>query len=319
MRIVLLSPQPPPTEARYLWNMLVSVLLGYVVAVILMQISLLNILLRLLYEITAPFVDILLKLAGVLRVDNAVYNGVLTVFLFFLVRGLVSLAGYTRLVIFSIEYLDTSIGYIKRRVHGKWLAGSAFLLLLAALTNLWPPLIVPDPPTRVVVDCSRILFVVGGCAGCLATLMIGLDLRQSWLRGGAQSPDAPQTPRIRKKPVLRVIETPKPVKSENAVNPVYLALAAELVQACGRTGAPPTVEGLTTTLGMLQKAARLTRADTSPDGDLAGLSRRTLELFTSGQLKTLPDLKAAKRLYDRKGAGVLNPVAAELAAKLTLN
>ncbi len=319
MQIVLLPPPPPPTESRYLWNMLVSVLLGYVAAVMLLQIGFLNILLRLLYEITAPFVDILLKLAGVLRVDNAVYNGVLTVFLFFLVKALANLAGLTRLAIFSIEHLDTSIGYIKRRVHTPWLAGSAFLLLLAALTNFWPPLIVVDPLTRVVVDCSRILFVVGGCAGSLATLMIGLDLRQSWLRGGARSSDLPKTPRIRKKPVLRVIETPAPVKPETTVNPVYLALAAELVQACGRTGAPPTVEGLTATLGMLQKAARLTRADTSPDSDLAGLSHRTLELFTSGQLKTLPDLKAAKRLYDRKGAGVLNPVAAELAARLTLN
>lgn len=46
MRIVLLSPRPPPTEARYLWYMLVSILLGYGVAVILLQIILLNIPLR---------------------------------------------------------------------------------------------------------------------------------------------------------------------------------------------------------------------------------------------------------------------------------
>lgn len=317
MRIIYVNPPPPPSMPRFLGEMAVYILAGYVLALLLVQISAVNFLLRPLYEIIAPLVNLPLRLSGVLRVSQPAYNGILVVFLFLLVRALMSLIAMTRWASYAISEQDHAVGYIAVPVHRRWFWRSAFLLVVATIGNFLPPLIAPDVMTQMLIDCTRILAVVGGLSGAVAAAMIGNDLRQSWIRGGCQG-QASVVSKTRTKPDLKVVATNAP-PAKPPVPPLYVALAAELVQRCGMTGAIPSVDLMVSGLSALQHAARLTGTQSVTDAELKGLCERVLALFTAGQIEAMPTLEAAKKLYARKGPGVLTPLAEELARKLTLN
>lgn len=328
---------PPPTPRRYVMQAFIYTLLAFVIVLGAAQFAVAATFFAPLYKILEFFFKPILSVCGVLREESSGYNGLLTVFLLVFLRAVAALVPATRVMLRSLDEFDRTIGPIKTPVHKRWLWGMGALWLLSSLAQLWPPLALTDFRISVFVDAVRIVFVIGGGVGGFALMLVAMQLRRSWLQGGA-APLSPPMPtarsgKKRSRPALRLIknEAPKvassaelsavlvPQKPRPVIDPLCLALAAELVQACGRTGAAPTVEALTQTLTMLQTAARLTHSGNGTWSDLGALSHRALDLFAAGQLTSLPDINAAKQLYARKGQGLLDPLAEELATKLQVN
>lgn len=278
-------------------------------------------LLKIFYIGLQPVADRIFYAAGLQQLSPMAQSEY-TIFLLMFIPALVNGGHMLRLKLEQLRVLDEAYGPVKRPEHMAWfIASFTFLFICVAVRSL--ELAIPDPLMRITADAARLVFILAGGLACLSTLIIGWQLRSSWLK----SPDAIKLPGSKprkgsgkaKPSHLKVaIDNTTPAKA--AGQPlhlaeydmgIYIALTAEIVQACGRQENLPDAAKLHENMSMLQKAAQLTRSGQFSHPDLQDLCERACALLAAGQLHHLPDLQAAMALYKRADPAKLTAIAAE--------
>lgn len=235
----------------------------------------------------------------------------------------------------QLAALERALGPVTKPVHRLWFlvalvtAASAF-----ALTTL-PAWSGTSALTTVTLNLLRIgLFF--SCAGAaFGTALLGFRMRSSWQRfkahgaglrhaaaermrasGGSRSDtptdEAPLAETVRIEHDGQAAEA----ADANADESVFIALAAELVETAGKARALPHYRQLEMPLLELQEAAAATHTGQFQYANLRGLCQQACDLLASGELKSLPDLKAVRSAYESRDPSLYIDLAAELRSKI---
>ncbi len=242
------------------------------------------------YFLMSPALDPLLKASGILTVSPYL-GGIYGILVIFYLQALFSSAGGLRTRLRQNELTNTILGAAKQATRSRWLALLALSVIGTLGISLSPAIPVTGLET-LLINCGRLAAFVGLSATALVSAMF------SW-----------QHYILSRKARHETIEN----KLEH---PIYLAFTAELIHAIGTNNRIPEPYELEVTLSELRDLASQSHNDQFNHGDLAKLTEQALELFLSGELKTLPDLFSVKKLYHRPDPSALFDIATELQQRI---
>lgn len=257
----------------------------------------------------APITLPLFSWAGV-NAEGGAKIGLYTLFLIMFTPALLNAIPMTSLKLQELRLLDEAYGPVKRPEHRTWFGLAGFFWLIC-LCQRFLPLPQSAALGQVIIDCIRLISLLGFGITGLCFIIVGTRLYNSWQK----SPAAIKLPGEKKKPkhlkiaIDNTASAPAPTAPDSGI---YAALTAEIIQIAGRTGELPSADKLLIPLEMLQKAAQMTRSGQFSHPDLKSLCEAVCTAVNNGRIRSLPDLKAAQALFRKPDSSKLQQIAAEL-------
>lgn len=257
-----------------------------------------------------------------LLLDDPLQRGLIALFILLFLRPVYVMLQMTGMKLQQLATLENAYGPLSRPQHRLWLVFAFVALGAAALLRYLPQLSLADfALIELMQNCARVAVYIGLLVGGLCCLAVGYNLRRSWLKGRPAQPvkAQPRHLRVAVDNTGLPADTAKPALKtapRDEVDGLYVALTAELVQACGRLKALPTTEQLVEPLLLMQKAASMTRSGSFYHPDIHTACARAITLLQEGKLKTLPTLAAALRLFKAPAPPQLRAIARELQEKI---
>ena len=224
----------------------------------------------------------------------------------------------------QLQSIERAYGPVNRPIHRKWLLSAVCGLLGATAITQLPPIREDMSIQNFALQLLRVAIFLGFIVGSTGAAVVGWRLRDSWRRrrklptrlsqmsGVASSDNVSAEPAYKTAPAL----LENTVVADPVDEGLYIALAAELVQAAGSTRQLPDYTQIERPLLELQIAASMTHTGQFQHSNLGGLCKQACELLAAGELKKLPDVQTATRLYERPDTNLLIDLAEELRGKV---
>lgn len=223
------------------------------------------------YFVLSPVLEPLLKFSGIVGTSPHV-NGIYGVFLLFYLAALLGSLQGARLRLRQYSVLNTVLGAARQASQKRWFILLGLSVAGAASIALSPVIPVSSLET-LLLNCGRLAAVLGLGAAVFVSAMF------SW-----------QHYILNKKAALES-------RDSKLEHPIYVAFVAELIHAIGTTSRIPMPYEMELTLSQLCELAEHSHSTEFGHDDLGDLCEKAITLFAHGELTTLPDLLAAKKLY----------------------
>ena len=268
-------------------------------------------------NISRSFIPSLVGLAGleVAKVSTASF-GLYAIFLLLYLRALLQFIPMTRGLFMYAAESWAEFGPPKKARHPRWLWMAGLFIVAALAVHFFWSFRSPTLWLNYTLNCMRLMTFYGMLASAMVCLALAYVHKRQWQSSPYRSarPKREKLAKVVELKPQRVMPDNKPKPNPN--RPFYTAMAAELIQQCGRDGKAPDVESLTKALIDLQRVVSLTSGSSMSGLVIANKADQALQFFKAGKLKMLPNVRVAKKMFKSPRPGIVDDVAGELQALL---